>query len=195
MADVPRLVLSELTLSAIQAEATRAHLKHAEHSMLSEAYTEHERLAILLEEGGEAAVEAQRLLFQNLALLASVPSDLLRTIGQVAHRLTYDQPDDKTELVRELIQVAAMAGTWVQYLEGSHDHDRVTLPRCPCCGMYFRPEFEAEKAVPEHTRFSTVLYQGERVLVQCPGSQGPWLAPGAPPLAGLRPAPGEGRGT
>lgn len=28
------LVLSELTLDAIQAEATRAHLKHGDHSML-----------------------------------------------------------------------------------------------------------------------------------------------------------------
>ena len=84
-----RLVLSALTLSAIQAEATRAYLKHGEHSMLGTCYSAGDRLAILMEE-----------------------------VGEVAHELTYDQSGDKDELVKELIQVAAMAASWVEYLEG-----------------------------------------------------------------------------
>ncbi len=89
------LVLSELTLAAIQAEATRAHLRHGEHSMLGTRYTSGDRLAILVEE-----------------------------VGEVAHELTYDQGGPgggegrRDELVRELIQVSAMAASWVEYLEG-----------------------------------------------------------------------------
>lgn len=89
MSGTPRLVLSEITLSAIQAEATRARLKHGEHSMLGEKYSSGERLAILVEE-----------------------------VGEVAHELTYDQSGDRDKLVRELIQVAAMAASWVEFLEG-----------------------------------------------------------------------------
>lgn len=85
----PGLVLSPLTLDAIQAEATRAHLKHGQNSMLGEQYTAHERLAILVEE-----------------------------VGEVAHELTYDQDGDPTKLVKELIQVAAMAASWIEVLEG-----------------------------------------------------------------------------
>jgi len=91
----PRLVLSPLTLNAIQAEATRAHLKHGEHSMLGPHYTSGDRLAILVEE-----------------------------VGEVAHELTYDQGGPgvgegrRDELVKELIQVAAMAASWIEYLEG-----------------------------------------------------------------------------
>jgi hypothetical protein len=88
---VLKLVLSELTLSAIQAEATRAHLRHGEHSMLGDAHNDFGRLAILVEE-----------------------------VGEVAHELTYDQPDDRTKLVIELIQVAAMAASWVEKLEGQY---------------------------------------------------------------------------
>ncbi len=88
------LVLSELTLAAIQAEATRAHLKHGEHSMLSPKRGDGDRLAILVEE-----------------------------VGEVAHELTYDASGPlvcpRDELVRELIQVAAMAASWVEYLEGA----------------------------------------------------------------------------
>ena len=89
-------VLSDLTLSAIQAEATRAHLRHGEHSMLRGRYTSGDRLAILVEE-----------------------------VGEVARELTYDQGGPGTgegrrdELIRELIQVAVMAATWVEYLEGA----------------------------------------------------------------------------
>ncbi len=84
------LVLSDLTLTAIQAEATRAHLKHGEHSMLGTCYTSGDRLAILVEE-----------------------------VGKVAHELTYDQDGDRDRLVKELIQVCAMAASWVEYLEGA----------------------------------------------------------------------------
>lgn len=84
------LVLSGLTLDAIQAEATRAHTKHGPNSMLGTGYSSHERLAILVEE-----------------------------VGEVAHELTYDQSGDASALVKELIQVAAMAATWIEYLEGN----------------------------------------------------------------------------
>lgn len=91
----PVLVLSQLTLNAIQAEATRAHLRHGEHSMLGTGYSSGDRLAILVEE-----------------------------VGEVAHELTYDQGGPsvgegrRDELVKELIQVAAMAASWVEFLEG-----------------------------------------------------------------------------
>ena len=89
------LVLSELTLAGIQAEATRAHLRHGEYSMLGEHYSSGDRLAILVEE-----------------------------VGEVAHELTYDQGGPgvgagrRPELVKELIQVAAMAASWIEVLEG-----------------------------------------------------------------------------
>jgi hypothetical protein len=80
--------LSELTLQAIQAEAARAHVLHGENSMSGAGHTPHARLAILVEE-----------------------------VGEVAHELTYDQ-GDRDNLVRELIQVAAMAASWAEQLEG-----------------------------------------------------------------------------
>ncbi len=89
-------VLSELTLTAIQAEAARAHLKHGEHSMLGKCYSPSDRLAILVEE-----------------------------VGEVAHELTYDQGGpgvgqfDRDRLVKELIQVAAMAASWIEQLNES----------------------------------------------------------------------------
>lgn len=89
------LVLSPLTLDAIQAEATRAHLRHGMYSMLSPTYDSGQRLAILMEE-----------------------------VGEVAHELTYDAGGPgvgegrRDQLVKELIQVAAMAASWVEHLEG-----------------------------------------------------------------------------
>ena len=91
------LVLSDLTLTAIQAEATRAHLRaRGHHSMLGPHYSSGDRLlAILVQE-----------------------------VGEVARELTYDQggagvgQGRRDELVKELIQVAAMAATWIEYLEG-----------------------------------------------------------------------------
>lgn len=84
------LALSELTLKSIQAEATRAHALHGDHSMFGASHTPHTRLAILVEE-----------------------------VGEVAHELTYDQDGDRDKLVKELIQVAAMAASWVEQLEGT----------------------------------------------------------------------------
>lgn len=84
-------VLSPLTLDAVQAEATGAHAKHGAHSVLSPYVSNFERLAILVEE-----------------------------VGEVSHLLTYDQlTRTRDELVKELLQVASVALTWVEALEGS----------------------------------------------------------------------------
>jgi len=89
------LVLSDLTLSAVQAEATRAYLLHGDHSMLGVAVTESDRLAILAEEVGEVAKELNEDRLGNL-----------------------DPYDWRDRRVKELIQVAAMALSWVEALEG-----------------------------------------------------------------------------
>ena len=88
-------VLSALTLDAVQAEATRAHLKHGRHSMLGGAVSETDRLAILTQKVGEVARALNEYRLGNLA-------------------------DDnwKGRRVRELIQVAAAALSWVEHLEG-----------------------------------------------------------------------------
>ncbi len=87
------LVLSELTLAAIQAEATRAHLRHGEHSMLGTAQTDERRLAILTEEVGEVARELNDAAIDG-------------------------RPADRDKLVKELIQAGAMCAAWVEHLEG-----------------------------------------------------------------------------
>jgi hypothetical protein len=87
------LVLSDLTLQAIQAEATRAHLRHGDHSMLSPAQTDDRRLAILTEEVGEVARELNDAAIEG-------------------------RPVDRDKLVKELIQTGAMSASWVEYLEG-----------------------------------------------------------------------------
>lgn len=96
------LVLSDLTLAAIQAEATRARSKHGPYSMMGDRHTDATRLAILVEEVGEAA-----------------------------HELTYDTsgPGHHDRLVRELIQVAAMAASWVEVLE--HPPSGCGYQHCP----------------------------------------------------------------
>jgi len=88
-------VLSPITLAAVQAEATGVHAKHGEHSMLGAAVTESDRLAILTEEVGEVARELNEDRLGNL------------------------DGDWKIRRVKELIQVAAMALTWVEHLEGN----------------------------------------------------------------------------
>jgi NTP pyrophosphatase (non-canonical NTP hydrolase) len=87
------LVISGLTLNAIQAEATRAHLRHGENSMMNPNATDERRLAILTEEVGEVARELNEASIRN-------------------------GPVDRVLLVKELIQVAAMAASWVEVLEG-----------------------------------------------------------------------------
>jgi hypothetical protein len=86
-------LLSELTLGAINEEATRAHIEHGDNSMMGFKHSEAGRLAILMEEVGEVAREI------NDAYLG--------------RRLA-----DKDKLTGELIQVAAMAATWVEFLDG-----------------------------------------------------------------------------
>ena len=88
-------VLSALTLDAVQAEATRAHQQHGRHSMLGGAVSESDRLAILTEEIGEVAHELDEYRLGNR-----------------------DDDDWKARRVRELIQVAAAALSWVEHLEG-----------------------------------------------------------------------------
>jgi hypothetical protein len=90
------MVLSDVTLSAVQAEASGAHARFGEHSMLGSAVTESDRLAILTEEVGEVAREL------NEDRLGRLPEDW------------------RDRRVKELIQVAAVALTWVEHLEGVH---------------------------------------------------------------------------
>jgi hypothetical protein len=105
--DVPKLaptnlkpILSELTLNAIQTEATRAYLRWGEQSILGAAITEDARLAILTEEVGEVARELNE------------------------DRLGICEPGEwKAKRVKELIQVAAMAATWIEHLEGKRGNN------------------------------------------------------------------------
>lgn len=83
--------LSSLTLNAINAEYTRAHLKHKGWTPKSVRMSDGERLAILMEE-----------------------------VGEVARAVTYDNRDSEN-LVAELIQVAAMAGAWAEYAMNERD--------------------------------------------------------------------------
>ena len=78
------LALSLRTIDKIQTEATRAHLQHADHSMLNPGMELWERLAILGEE-----------------------------FGEVCRAVTYDN-GSRDKLEGELIQVAAMAASWIE---------------------------------------------------------------------------------
>ena len=88
-------------------EFWRAKDKHGEKTMDGPGYTSEQRLAILVEEGGEVSEEVA-----NAALQA--------IIGRVGHALTYDQPGVEGghlgRLHKELIQTAAMAVTWASTL-------------------------------------------------------------------------------
>jgi hypothetical protein len=84
-------VLSELTLSAVQYEATRAHNLHGDNSMMSEDHTDDRRLAILAEEFGEVARELNDAVVEDRLI-------------------------DGDKLMKELIQTAAMAASWVEVL-------------------------------------------------------------------------------
>lgn len=120
--NTPVLVLSDLTLAAIQAEATRAHLKHGDYSMLGPHYSNTDRLAILGEEVGEAVDEAAAMVLDLLARSTALSGQL----GRIAHVLTYDQGGpgvgnaDRDALVKELIQICAMGASWIEALEGHH---------------------------------------------------------------------------
>jgi hypothetical protein len=80
------LMLSPSTLHAVQVEAMRAHLKHGDRSLLNPTMLAVEKLAALVEE-----------------------------VGEVGRALTYDQ-DHSEGLIRELIQVASVALSWVESL-------------------------------------------------------------------------------
>lgn len=118
------LLISERTWSAIQTEAISAHIKHGEYSMAGPHYSSKDRLAILVEEAGEVAEEAEAIItgLLNAMLQASV--------GRVAHELTYDGGGPgvgegrREQLRKELVQVAAMAATWIEVL----DQDQEQVP-------------------------------------------------------------------
>ncbi len=82
-------MLSDLTLSAVRAESIRAHVKHGDQSLLNPSMPAVLKLAALVEECGE-----------------------------VGRALTYDNGGDRDHLVKELIQVASVALSWVESLEG-----------------------------------------------------------------------------
>lgn len=97
------LVLSELTLGAIQAEATRAHVLHGRNSMMGPDQSQDRRMSILTEEVGEVAKELNEAAIRATAYPATAAAT-----GTL----------DRDVLVKELIQVAAMAASWVEVLEG-----------------------------------------------------------------------------
>jgi hypothetical protein len=104
----PVLVLSDLTLSAVQAEATRAHLRRGEHSMLAG--------------GRDASDRRYRILGEEFA-----------EIGRELNDAEIDgREPDRDKLVIKLLHAAAMALTWVEALEGQHP-DRNPFP--PGSGM------------------------------------------------------------
>ncbi|HZM82925.1 MAG TPA: hypothetical protein VFC19_44990 [Candidatus Limnocylindrales bacterium] len=86
---VLKLPLSALTLDAVNAEALRAHLKHGDKSLLNPKMPAVEKLAALVEE-----------------------------VGEVGRALSDDHGHDRDHLVTELVQVASVALTWVESLEG-----------------------------------------------------------------------------
>lgn len=85
------LHLSSLTLNAVNAEYTRAHVKHTGWTPNNDRMSDGERLAILMEE-----------------------------VGEVARAITYDNSNDEN-LVSELIQVSAMAAAWAEYAMRERD--------------------------------------------------------------------------
>jgi hypothetical protein len=120
----PGLVLSDLTLSAIQAEATRAHLRHGPSSILNLA-DDRDRFDVLAEEVGEVARELNE-----------------RRIGNTT------PGDYRLRIVKELVQVGAMAATFIEAVEGQADDPRPHVAvDCPCRGYdhSFAREVEAAR--------------------------------------------------
>ncbi len=101
------LMLSDLTLQAVRAESIRAHIKHKDH-------------------GGS-------IFDPNMSTLAKLAA-LVEEVGEVGRALTYDGDEGKDHLVKELIQVANVALTWVESLETSTAVNNPAI--CPGC---FRP--------------------------------------------------------
>jgi hypothetical protein len=88
-------LISTKLLTLTVAEMKRAHEKHGPDSMLSPGKDRGTRLAILMEE-----------------------------VGEVARAMTYDEGDDEN-LHDELVQVAAMALSWLHAEEAEH-----VCPKC-----------------------------------------------------------------
>ena len=89
-------LITDVTLQAIQAENIHSQVKHGDKAMISSDLTNLERLPILMEE-----------------------------VGEVATALTYDaRQNGKDKLVKELLQVSAMAACWAQAIDGGVDGDR-----------------------------------------------------------------------
>lgn len=93
------LHLSRVVLNLIEAEYTRAHVKHSGHTPMSPRMSDGERLAILVEE-----------------------------VGEVARAMTYDNGGDPEHLRDELIQVATMAAAHAEYVMSVIDARRNGLP-------------------------------------------------------------------
>jgi hypothetical protein len=76
----------------VHRERIRAHAKHGANGNSREnaSWDDSEWLAILVEE-----------------------------VGEVAHELTYDATDRKTNLRKELVQVAAMACAWIDAIDNT----------------------------------------------------------------------------
>lgn len=90
--------LSALTLNAVNAEYTRAHIKHKGWTPKNVRMSDGERLAILMEE-----------------------------VGEVARAVTYDN-GNPAKLVEELIQVSAMAAAWAEYAMNERDAFKDGMP-------------------------------------------------------------------
>jgi hypothetical protein len=84
-----RLPLSQLTLDAVQATAYNARMKHGEKALTNPDMPAGEKLAVLVEE-----------------------------VGEVGRAMTYDADQGVVPLVHELLQVAAVALSWVEALDG-----------------------------------------------------------------------------
>lgn len=78
--------LDDVTINAVKACATEAQCKHPDNNMFSDI-GDLKKLPILGEE-----------------------------FGEVCTAMTYDTPDDKDNLVRELLQLSANAAMWAQKL-------------------------------------------------------------------------------
>jgi hypothetical protein len=98
------LMLSDLTLEAVRAESIRAHLKHKDN-------------------GGS-------IFDPNMSTLTKLAA-LVEKVGEVGRALTYDGDEGKDHLVKELIQVANVALTWVESLETATTVNDSTA--CPGC--------------------------------------------------------------
>lgn len=119
--------ISIRVLTDAQEEATRAHRKHGEHSMMGDRYTSPDRLSILTEEAGETA---DAVLAQAIEMTLAC-AQITGAVGRVARELNEDMLDGQRgpgvgegrpeHLYKELIQVAAMALTWAERIRRRQD--------------------------------------------------------------------------